>query len=111
MKSKTVAILGTLDTKGEEFGFLRSRIESAGLTTLVIDCGVLEAPVATPDISREEVARAGGQEIESLLATRDRGISVGVMAAGARYHAPSAILLGFGVVLAGWLKGASRIAG
>jgi uncharacterized protein (UPF0261 family) len=29
---KTVAVIGTLDTKGEEFGFLRDRLEeSAGL--------------------------------------------------------------------------------
>jgi hypothetical protein len=28
------------------------------------------------------------------------------MAAGAWYHASAAIFLGFGVVLAGWLKGA-----
>ena len=49
---KTVAIVGTLDTKGEEFAYLRSRIESAGLATLVIDCGVLEAPAFTSDISR-----------------------------------------------------------
>lgn len=34
-----------------------------------------------------------------------------VMAAGAWYHAPSAMLLGFGVVLAGWLKGTWRMKG
>ena len=80
---KTVAIVGTLDTKGEEFAYLRSRIESAGLATLVIDCGVLEAPAFTPDISRAEVASAAGQKFEDLLAKHDRGSSIAVMAAGA----------------------------
>jgi uncharacterized protein (UPF0261 family) len=80
---KTVAILGTLDTKGEESGYLRSRIERAGLATLVIDCGVLGAPAFTPDISRQEVATAAGHEFADLLATRDRGRSVAAMAAGA----------------------------
>ncbi|PYV21908.1 MAG: hypothetical protein DMG24_18280 [Acidobacteria bacterium] len=80
---KTVAIVGTLDTKGEEFAYLRSRIESAGLATLVIDCGVLEAPAFTSDISRGEVATAAGQKLEDLLAARDRGSSIAAMAEGA----------------------------
>ena len=80
---KTVAIVGTLDTKGEEFAYLRSRIESAGLATLVIDCGVLEAPAFAPDVSRREVASAAGQRLEDLVATHDRGSSIAAMAAGA----------------------------
>jgi len=80
---KTVAILGTLDTKGEEFAYLRSRIEQAGLATLVIDGGVLDAPAFAPDISRQEVAHAAGHEFADLLAKRDRGQSIAAMAAGA----------------------------
>jgi uncharacterized protein (UPF0261 family) len=80
---KTVAIVGTFDTKGEEFAYLRSRVESTGLATLVIDCGVLEAPAFATDISRWEVASAAGQRIEDLVAMRDRGSSIAVMAAGA----------------------------
>src|SRR5207249_5900148 len=76
-------IVGTLDTKGEEFAYLRGRIESAGPATLVIDCGVLEAPAFTPDIARGQVATAAGQELEDLLATRDRGSSIAAMAEGA----------------------------
>jgi uncharacterized protein (UPF0261 family) len=34
MTPKTVALIGTLDTKGEEFAFLRDWIESCGLRTL-----------------------------------------------------------------------------
>ena len=41
MIPKTIALIGTFDTKGEELAFLRDRIESAGLRTLVIDVGVL----------------------------------------------------------------------
>ena len=80
---KTVAILGTLDTKGAEFAYLRERIQAGGLATLVIDCGVLEAPPFGPDISRQEVAAAAGYELAQLLAARDRGASVAAMAAGA----------------------------
>jgi len=80
---KTVAIVGTFDTKGEEFAYLRSRIESTGLATLVIDCGVLETPAFAPDVSRREVASAAGQRLEDLVATHDRGSSIAAMAAGA----------------------------
>src|SRR5215471_7713276 len=83
MRPKTVAILGTLDTKGEEFAYLRTRIESEGLATLVIDSGVLGEPAFAPDISPHEVARAGGYALEDLRATRDRGESIAAMAAGA----------------------------
>jgi uncharacterized protein (UPF0261 family) len=83
MRPKTVAILGTLDTKGEESAYLRTRIESAGLATLVIDSGVLGDPAFAPDISRHEVAKAGGHALEDLLAVCDRGDSIAAMAAGA----------------------------
>lgn len=83
MSRKTVAIIGTLDTKGEEFAFLRDSIESAGCATLLIDCGVLEPPSSRPDISREQVAAAGGRDIAALVAAHDRGASIAAMAGGA----------------------------
>ncbi|SPE20804.1 conserved hypothetical protein [Candidatus Sulfotelmatomonas gaucii] len=83
MKQKTVAILGTLDTKGEEFAYLRRRIESSGVGTIVIDSGVLGTPAFAADVSRDEVARAGGHAIEELVSARDRGKSIAVMAEGA----------------------------
>ncbi len=83
MSRKTVAIIGTLDTKGEEFAYLRVSIEAAGLATLLVDCGVLDPPACKPDISREQVAQAGGHTIEALVAARDRGASITAMAAGA----------------------------
>jgi uncharacterized protein (UPF0261 family) len=80
---KTVAILGTLDTKGQEFGYLRSCIESAGLGTLLIDCGVLADPELTPNVSRQEVAGAGGFRIGDLVAAHDRGAAIAAMTSGA----------------------------
>jgi uncharacterized protein (UPF0261 family) len=80
---RTVAILGTFDTKGQEFEYLRSCIEAAGVATLLIDCGVLDAPALTPDISRDEVAAAGGARIHDLAAARDRGAAIAAMTSGA----------------------------
>lgn len=84
MIPKTVALIGTFDTKGEEFCFLRDQIEIAGLRTLMIDVGVLDGPAFAVDISQAEVAAAAKQDLAALRAERDRGRSVTVMALGAK---------------------------
>lgn len=81
--AKTVALLGALDTKGIEYGFVKQCIEARGLRTLVIDMGVLGEPRIAADVSREAVARAGGAELSDLVARQDRGEAVAAMARGA----------------------------
>ena len=93
---KTIALIGTFDTKGEEFSFLRDRIESAGLRTLMIDVGVLGYPPFAADISQSEVAAAANEDLAALQKERDRGRSVTAMALGAtvilaRLHAQGTI--------------------
>ncbi len=83
MTTRTIALIGTFDTKGEEFSFLRERIESAGLRTLMIDVGVFGSPSFAADISQEEVAAAANENLAALRMERDRGRSVAAMAAGA----------------------------
>ena len=63
----TVVIVGTLDTKGEEIGYVKRLLEDAACSTLVIDVGVLHAPGIQSDISREQVATAGGVQLQELL--------------------------------------------
>ena len=84
MTNKTIALIGTFDTKGEEFSFLREQIESAGLRTLMIDVGVLGSPSFEADISRAEVAAAANENLATLQTEKDRGRSVIAMAAGAK---------------------------
>jgi len=83
---KTIVIPVTLDTKGEETQFVREEIEKRGHRTLVIDVGVMGTPRAKADISREEVADAGGESLESLRreaeAGADRTEATNVMIAG-----------------------------
>ena len=83
MIPKTIALIGTFDTKGEEFSFLRERIEHAGLRTLMIDVGVLGRPPFEVDISQVEVAAAAKEDLVALKTVRDRGGSVAAMARGA----------------------------
>ena len=80
---KTIALIGTFDTKGEEFSFLRERIENAGLRTMMIDVGVLGSPTFAADISQAEVAAAANEDLVALQKEKDRGRSVTAMARGA----------------------------
>ena len=56
---KTVAIIGTFDTKGEEFAYVKARFEELGINTLTIHCGVFD-PQTMPDVPNTEVAAAVG---------------------------------------------------
>jgi uncharacterized protein (UPF0261 family) len=79
----TVVLVGTLDTKGREYAFLRDRLRDAGVDTLVVDAGVHEPNGIEPDVSRDEVARAAGADAAALAAGGDRGAAVTAMGAGA----------------------------
>jgi uncharacterized protein (UPF0261 family) len=81
--TKTIALIGALDTKGEEFAFVQATLLRRGHQTLVINTGVVGKPVLAPDISAEEVAAAGGTELNTLRQQADRGKAIDVMAKGA----------------------------
>jgi uncharacterized protein (UPF0261 family) len=79
----TVVLLGTLDTKGREYAFVRDRLREAGIDVLLVDTGVLGEPLVAPDIHREEVARAAGADHADLVRDADRGHAMDVMGRGA----------------------------
>src|SRR3954451_14027326 len=78
----TVVLLGTLDTKGREYDYLRARLREHGVDVVLVDVGVFE-PLAEADVANGEVARAGGAELEELARRGDRGAAVAAMAEGA----------------------------
>jgi uncharacterized protein (UPF0261 family) len=79
----TIALLGTMDTKGDEHGFVAAQIRARGHGTLIIDVGTDQSPRLKPDISREEVARIAGLDLPALIARHDRGECVAAMAGAA----------------------------
>jgi uncharacterized protein (UPF0261 family) len=81
--AKTVGIVGTLDTKGMEFQFIKERIEASGTSTCVVNTGILGEPSFEPDVSAGEVAEAGGTSLQALQDGGDRGVAVAAMAEGA----------------------------
>jgi uncharacterized protein (UPF0261 family) len=78
----TVVLVGTLDTKGAEYAFLHDRIREHGVDVLLVDAGVYE-PAVEPDVSRGEVASAGGADSGALARAGDRGAAVAAMGRGA----------------------------
>lgn len=64
--TKTVVMVGALDTKGREFEYLRNAIRERGFTALVVNFGVMGDPFFAPDIGSAEVAAAGEGDLAQL---------------------------------------------
>ncbi len=80
----TVVLLGTLDTKGREYAYLRDEIgKHSDCDVIIVDAGVLSEPQTAADIPRDDVAAAAGTTIDQLVAANDRGAAVEAMAKGA----------------------------
>jgi len=79
----TIAILGTLDSKGEEHGYVAEFIRSRGHMPLLIDVGTGAEPTVTPDITRFQVAESAGLDLASIIAKKDRGEAVTAMSQAA----------------------------
>ncbi|MGH2947311.1 MAG: Tm-1-like ATP-binding domain-containing protein, partial [Solirubrobacteraceae bacterium] len=61
-----IALIGTLDTKGAEIAYVRDRLRALGARPVVVDSGILGEPDGcAADVPREEVARAGGHDLEA----------------------------------------------
>ncbi len=104
-----VLLPGTLDTKGEEYGFVRDRLRELGCTVVLADVGVAGSATVAADVTRDEVARRAGVTIEALLAGNDRGRAMAAMADGAtalalELHASGGL---HGVLAAGGSGGSS----
>ncbi len=78
----TVVLIGTLDTKGREYAFLRERLIDHGVDVILVDAGIVGGPLAVADVSREEVAQAAGAYVGVLAAAGDRGAAIETMSRG-----------------------------
>jgi len=79
----TVLMVGAFDSKGAEYAFLRDRIIEQGCEVLAVNTGVLgTTELFAVDVEADEVARAGGTELEELRAKQDRGAAMKVMSTG-----------------------------
>lgn len=81
--SKIILLIGTLDTKGAEYGYVRDLIVEKGYQALLLNAGIAGQPSIIPDISADGVAKAGGSTLAELRKQADRGAAIEVMATGA----------------------------
>ena len=82
MQHSTIAIISSLDTKGEETEFTAKTIKGYGHNPLLVDTGFRGVPMIKPDITREEVARAAGSELAFLSGLDDRAEAISIMSRG-----------------------------
>jgi uncharacterized protein (UPF0261 family) len=80
---KTILLIGTFDTKGAEYAYVRDLIIARGHQVLTLDAGVAGEPTFIPDISAAQVAEAGGGDLAQLREQADRGVALEVMLRGA----------------------------
>lgn len=81
----SVLLIGTLDTKGPEIAYVRDRVRDLGADPLVLDSGILGEPVdIAPDITRAQVAKAAGSDIDTLRNVGTRGAAVEKMKEGVK---------------------------
>ena len=85
VNGKTIAVLATLDTKGTEAEYLCRQIEKLNNIALVIDTGVVGTPTSEADITRQQVAQAGGTSLKTLLENPTREVAAPIMADGATH--------------------------
>lgn len=78
----TIVIIGTLDTKGEEFALARRLIEGYGCQVTMLDVGIGEPTHTVPDVAADTVAKAAGSSLAVLRAGNDRGAAMATMANG-----------------------------
>ncbi|PHP67191.1 hypothetical protein CSC94_09060 [Zhengella mangrovi] len=80
---RTILVVGTYDTKDDELSYIAQVIEGQGGQVLTMDVSVLGDPSEPADISKHEVARAGGSSIEAAIAGEDENRAMQIMARGA----------------------------
>jgi len=77
----TIAVLGTLDTKGVEHQFVADCISRHGHQALLIDVGTLSAPQVNPHLSREAVAEIANLDLSTLGDDRGKAMEAMTLAA------------------------------
>ena len=81
----TVALIGTLDTKGAEYQWMAEQLQARGVSVRVIDAGIQSPHGFTGELefTQDDVAQAAGTSIQALRSGNDRGVAVTAMGEGA----------------------------
>src|SRR5260370_3196367 len=77
-----IGVMATFDTKGQQAQYVREQLETLGSQALLVDLGVTGTPTLPGDVTREQVARAGGVPLGELLRNPSREAAQPIMAGG-----------------------------
>jgi len=80
---KRILVIATLDTKGTEAFYLRDKIQELGNKPIVLDLSMRGKSETQVNISSEEVAQAGGGNLEEIRESSDRALITAIMTGGA----------------------------
>ncbi len=80
---KTVLIISTLDTKGQETAYLVEKLKGLGLNTLLMDISMRGDAPSRADIPPDRVAAAGGSSFDEIRNSRNRSQITDITMAGA----------------------------
>jgi uncharacterized protein (UPF0261 family) len=83
--SKTIIVMGTMDTKGPELAYLAQQVSAAGCRAILMDVGVHAASAIEADISAAQLAAAVAADIE-VIRTLPRGEAVEKMITAASVY-------------------------
>lgn len=86
MEKKTIVLVGTFDTKGQEFLYVKELINKNGFNVISIDVGsgARGELVFAPDYPREDVVKAAESSMEEVIALGNEGKEVTIMEIMAR---------------------------
>lgn len=84
---KTILVVGTYDTKDDELRYLADVIQGQGGAVSSMDVSVLGEPLQATDVSKHDVAKAGGSSIQTAIDSGDENIAMQIMAKGAAVKA------------------------
>jgi len=87
MTDKTILLVGTYDTKDAELAYLADVIRAQGGRVITMDVSVLGDPSRPTDLSKHDVAAAGGHTIAEAVDSGDENVAMQIMARGAALQA------------------------
>ena len=82
MADKTILIVGTYDTKNDELDYMADRVRAMDGGVLTMDISVLGDPATPTDLSKHDVAEAGGSRIQAAIDSGDENTAMQIMAKG-----------------------------
>ena len=108
---KTVALVGTFDSKGTEYQYIKELLEKLDLKVFTIHTGVFESSFV-PDVDVAEIAAEADEDIASIRKRNDRAYATEVLSRGLKSLLPKLFAQGLfdGVLSFGGTGGTSLVA-